>query len=57
MDSETNVIVSHLNMKYFILDKNVSGKIVEDIGSPLRIFTEAEDEKNGVITSAKGLCN
>ncbi len=66
-----NIKVSPLNMthkrNYYIFPKNYSDKIVEDTGTPLGFFTEVEDEeilqriqfleKNGVITSAKGLCN
>ncbi len=63
-----NIKVSPLNMthkrNYYIFPKS---NIVEDTGTPLGFFTEVEDEeilqriqfleKNGVITSAKGLCN
>ena len=65
-----NIKVSPLNMtyqrNYFIFAKDVSDKIVKETGFPLRFFTETEDEeilqriqfleKNGVITSAIGLC-
>ena len=66
-----NIKVSPLNMthkrNYYLFPRDYSDKIVEDTGSPLGFFTEVEDEeilkrvqfleKEGVITSAKGLCN
>ena len=65
-----NIRVSPLNMTYqrhHIFERRNAGTIVEMTGTPLRFFTEAEDdevlqriqflEQEGVITSARGLCN
>ena len=65
-----NIRVSPLNMTYqrhHIFESPNAGQIVEMTGAPLRFFTEAEDEeilqriqfleREGVITSARGLCS
>ena len=67
-----NIKVSPLNMTYkrnyyLFVPRNYSDKIVEDTGTRLSFFTEAEDEEilqrilflkeNGVITTIRGLCN
>ena len=64
-----DIKVSALNMKYKrnqVFDRSEAVDIVEEIGTPMRFFTEAEDEeillrlkfleKSGVIESAPGLC-